>query len=576
MARVVVIGAGIAGLATAALLARDGHEVEILERGSRVGGRAGWIDDAGFRFDTGPSWYLMAEVFEHYAELLGTSIDQLIVLEVLEGYTILAGDSAPSANEGAAGDPPPTIDRLDVPRGEDAVAALAESLEPGAGEEMRRYLASARSALTISLAEFLYNPFTAVPDISGARLRGAARDLVRWLSTSLARWSNARFEHPLLRQMLQYNAIFLGVDPRRAPAIYHLMSHIDLVEGVRYPKGGFTAFVHALHERALAEGVRITLNAEVTEILAARRRGPTLPVGKRGEVRGVVWSDESGVEHRTRADVVVSAADMHHTETQLLAPDLQTWPERAWDHSVPGPSSVLVMLGVEGELPTLPHHTLLLTRDWEVGLDAVFLGSETPETTSLYVCKPSASDDGVAPAGSENLFLLVPVSGEIGLGSGTGYPTGDSAFEKAGAREVDPAVERIADLAIEQVARWADVPDLADRITVRHTLGPADFGADYHSWRDGMLGPSHVLRQSAMFRRGPASRKVDGLYYAGATTVPGVGVPMCLISAELVLKSLRGDSSAGPLPLDEAPGAGQPAAGAVRSAGSAGIAGAAR
>lgn len=569
MARVVVIGAGIAGLATAALLARDGHEVEILERGSRVGGRAGWIDDAGFRFDTGPSWYLMAEVFEHYAELLGTSIDRMIDLQVLDGYTILAGDSAPSTRAEADA---PTIDRLDVPRGEDAVSALAESLEPGAGEEMRRYLASARSALTISLAEFLYNPFTAVPDVSGARLRGAARDLVRWLSTSLSRWSNARFEHPLLRQMLQYNAIFLGVDPRKAPAIYHLMSHIDLVEGVRYPKGGFTAFVHALHERALAEGVRITLNAEVTEILAARRRGPALPVGKRGEVRGVVWSDEAGVEHRTRADVVVSAADMHHTETQLLAPDLQTWPERAWDHSVPGPSSVLVMLGVSGELPTLPHHTLLLTRDWEVGLDAVFLGSQTPETTSLYVCRPSASDDGVAPAGSENLFLLVPVSGEIGLGSGTGYP-GD-----AREREVDPAVERIADLAIEQVARWADVPDLADRITVRHTLGPADFGADYHSWRDGMLGPSHVLRQSAMFRRGPASRKVGGLYYAGATTVPGVGVPMCLISAELVLKSLRGDSSAGPLPLDEAPGAGEPAAdgAAAGSLGSAGVAGAAR
>lgn len=547
MARVVVIGAGIAGLATAALLARDGHEVEILERGSRVGGRAGWIDDAGFRFDTGPSWYLMAEVFEHYAEMLGTSIDEMVDLQVLDGYTILAGDSAAAPT--AAGGGAPSIDRLDVPRGEDAVSAMAESLEPGAGEEMRRYLASARSALTISLAEFLYNPFTAVPDISSARLRGATRDLVRWLSTSLARWSNARFEHPLLRQVLQYNAIFLGVDPRRAPAIYHLMSHIDLVEGVRYPKGGFTAFVHALHERALAEGVRITLDAEVTEILAARRRGPALPVGSRGEVRGVVWTDGEGVEHRTRADVVVSAADMHHTETQLLAPDLQTWPERAWDRTVPGPSSVLVMLGVEGELPTLPHHTLLLTRDWEVGLDAVFLGSPTPETTSLYVCRPSASDDGVAPAGSENLFLLVPVSGEIGLGHGTGYPGDDRE------REVDPAVERLADLAIEQVARWADVPDLAERITVRHTLGPADFGTDYHSWRDGMLGPSHVLRQSAMFRRGPASRKVDGLYYAGATTVPGVGVPMCLISAELVLKSLRGDSSPGPIPVAEAPGA---------------------
>ncbi|GMA32861.1 phytoene desaturase family protein [Litorihabitans aurantiacus] len=421
MARVVVIGAGIAGLATATLLAREGHEVEILERGSRVGGRAGWIDDAGFRFDTGPSWYLMADVFAHYAELIGTSIEEMLDLHVLDSYTILAGEADPSS----------AVDRLDVPRGLDAVADLAESLEPGAGQQLREYLDSARRALEISLAEFLYNPFSSVPDISGERLRRASRDLVRWLSTTLTRWSDARFQHPLLRQMLQYNAIFLGVDPREAPAIYHLMSHIDLVEGVRYPTGGFTAFVHALHERALAEGVRITLDAEVTQIVAARRRGPALPVGSRGQVRGVEWTDAGGEHRRTRAEIVVSAADMHHTETQLLAPDLQTWPERAWTRTKPGPSSVLVMLGVSGELPSLPHHTLMLTRDWEVGLDAVFQGSATPETTSLYVCRPSATDDGVAPAGSENLFLLVPVSGEIGLGHGSGYP-GSAAAQGRG------------------------------------------------------------------------------------------------------------------------------------------------
>ncbi|PWD51005.1 phytoene desaturase [Serinibacter arcticus] len=544
MARVVVIGAGIAGLASAALLARDGHDVEVLERGSRVGGRAGWIDDAGFRFDTGPSWYLMADVYEHFAEMLGTTMDELVDLQVLDGYTILAGDSADTT--GAA----PAVERLDVPRGEEAVTALAESLEPGAGEELGRYLASARSALGLALEEFLYNPYSAVGAVVNPRVLGAAPDLARWLSTSLSSWSGKRFTHPLLRQMLQYNAIFLGADPRKAPAIYHLMSHIDLVEGVRYPKGGFTAFVESLHLLALEAGARITLNAEVSEIVAARRGGSLGGLlGASGEVRGVRWTDADGRERRTRADVVVSAADLHHTETELLAPDLRTYPERAWTNAVPGPSSVLVMLGVDGELPSLPHHTLLLTRDWEAGLDAVFEGSPTPEVTSLYVCKPSASDDGVAPEGAENVFLLVPVSGEIGLGRGTGYPRGDAADDGEPAREPDPAVEHIADAAIAQVARWAGIPDLADRIRVRHTLGPGDFGADYHSWKDGMLGPSHVLRQSAMFRRGPASRRVDGLYYAGGTAAPGVGVPMCLISAELVLKSVRGDTSAGPIPI---------------------------
>ena len=137
MARVVVIGAGIAGLATATLLAREGHEVEILERSERVGGRAGTIDDGGFRFDTGPSWYLMADVYEHFAELLGTSIDELLDLQLLDpGYAILAGDATSRSGE--------DVDRLEVPRGAGAVTALAESLQPGAGAAMTEYLDSAR------------------------------------------------------------------------------------------------------------------------------------------------------------------------------------------------------------------------------------------------------------------------------------------------------------------------------------------------------------------------------------------------------------------------------------------------
>jgi phytoene dehydrogenase-like protein len=109
-------------------------------------------------------------------------------------------------------------------------------------------------------------------------------------------------------------------------------------------------------------------------------------------------------------------------------------------------------------------------------------------------------------------------------------------------------VERTADAAIDLIAEWAGIADLRERIVVRETKGPADFRDDYNSWHGGMLGPAHILSQSAMFRAQNASRRVSGLYYAGATTAPGVGVPMCLISAEIVLKRIRGDHTAGPLP----------------------------
>src|SRR5207253_1332432 len=112
----------------------------------------------------------------------------------------------------------------------------------------------------------------------------------------------------------------------------------------------------------------------------------------------------------------------------------------------------------------------------------------------------------------------------------------------------DPWVEKVADAAIDQIAGWADVPDLRERITVRRTTGPQDFVEGVNAWSGGALGLAHTLRQSALFRPGVTSRKVEGLYYAGHSTIPGIGLPMCLISAEVVLKALRGDRSTEPLP----------------------------
>ena len=522
MAQAVVIGAGVAGLATAALLAREGYDVTIYERGDRVGGRAGWIEDAGFRFETGPSWYLMPEVFDHYFRLLGTSAaEQLDLVRLDPGYRVYP--------EGQAS--------VDVRSGLNEIRELVESREPGGAAAIEDYLNSSDRAMDLAVKEFLYNTFSAPSSVINPRVLRSAPDIVRWLSTDLASYAAKRFSDPVVRQLLGYSAVFLGTDPRKAPAIYHLMNRMDLVEGVFYPQGGFTRVVSALRELAEAEGVRIVLNAEVTEIGV---------VG--GHAKGVRWRErvpdgaalpdgaahlsQTGPVHKHVADVVVSAADLHHTETQLLPTKYQTWPERAWKTTVPGPSGVIAMLGVEGELD-LPHHSLMLTRDWDTNFDSVFGGSQTPlpDPVSLYVCRPSATDPDVAPSGMENLFVLIPTASDVSLG-GSG----------------SPEVERIADAAIAQVAQWAGIPDLASRIRVRHTLGPADFAANYHSWRGGILGPAHLLKQSAMFRRGNASRKVRGLYYAGGTVSPGVGVPMCLISAELVIKHLRGDRSTGPLP----------------------------
>lgn len=512
---VVVIGGGISGLATAALLGAEGHSVTVLEKQDVVGGRAhSWQED-GFRFDAGPSWYLMPEVIDHYFRLLGTSSDEQLDLVRLDpGYRLLS--------EGFS-------DPVDIPADRRRVVELFESLEPGAGARLEQYLDSAAETYTMATRRFLYSTFESFTSLLTPDVLRRLPRLGRLLLEPLHSYARRYVSDPRLQQILEYPAVFLGTSPFTAPSMYHLMSHLDLDDGVLYPLGGFTQLVEALERLARDAGVTITTSAEVLAIettAAASRRKPVA-------VRGVRYRSGDGSEHAVAADVVVSAADLHHTETRLLARELQTYPEKYWNRSTAGPSALLLYLGVRGELPQLRHHTLLFTKDWEENFRAIFGRTPfIPAPASMYVCKPSATDPSVAPDGHENVFVLVPIPADPSLG-GSG----------------DERIERVAEAVIEQLSDWAGIPDLADRIVLRRSYGPADFERDYNSWKGTSLGPAHTLKQSAFFRAGNISRKVQNLYYAGGSTIPGIGIPMCLISAELVIKRLRRDLSTGPLPV---------------------------
>jgi phytoene desaturase len=510
----VVIGGGVAGLACAALLARDGWSVDLVEQQPAFGGRAGTWERDGFRFDTGPSWYLMPEVFDHFFRLLGTTADaELDLVRLDPAYRVFFENHD---------------DPLDIAADRTANLAAFDALEPGAGAALERHLDSAREVYDLALRRFLYSTFESrrsllSPDVV---LRGPR--LAHLLTRSLESLVASRFGDHRLRQVLGYPAVFLGTSPDRAPSLYHLMSWLDLADGVYYPRGGFGTLVDALVRLARVAGARLHAGTGATAIEVDRSSRP--------RVTGVRVVDATGESRRLEADVVVGAADLHHVETALVPADLSTYDEAWWRTRDPGPGAVLAYLGVQGELPQLAHHTLFFSHDWRRNFDDVFRApTRVPEPASAYVCRPSATDATVAPPGQENLFILVPVPADPGLGRGGPDGAGD------------PEVEKAADAAIAQIASKIGTPDLADRITVRRTVGPGDFVADLNAWSGGALGPAHVLRQSAFFRAGNASRKIDGLLYAGAGTIPGIGLPMCLISAELVLKRLRGDTSTAPL-----------------------------
>ncbi|MDO4910415.1 MAG: phytoene desaturase family protein [Corynebacterium sp.] len=530
---VVIIGGGIAGLASAALAAEKGLQVTLVEKNSYLGGRAHSIEvdsSAGsFRFDCGPSWYLMPEAFERFYSHMGTSAKEQLDLCLLDpAYRVFSSDRV--------------AEPIVVCTGREKMIAQAESLEPGAGERMAQYLDTATQVYEVALKFFLYTNFDSVLPFVRLELLKQSGLMLRLLRTNLAHYVDSQFSSPEIRKILEYPAVFLSTIPSQAPALYSLLSHTDLVDGVRYPMGGFSTFINSLRTLCEQRGVQILTNTDVVDILYTELPGPItkkmgLPTGsknkqknknstKKARVRGVrVHHDGRGYEN-IEADYVISAGDRHHTETVLLPPHLRTWPHKYWKKRNPGISAIVGLVGIQGKLEALGHHQLFLSDNWEPDFEAITHGEPS---RSFYVCKTTATDDSMAPAGCENLFILIPTGPDSSFGPGDVYREGG-----------DGGVDKQIDEALEVIARHSglDFEQLAERILVRRSISPRDFEIQYYSWRSSALGLAHTLGQSAFFRGKNESATVDGLYYAGATSSPGVGIPMCLISAENALAAM--------------------------------------
>ena len=501
----VVVGGGIAGLASAALLAKAGMKVTLLEAREKVGGRAYIWEKDGFVFDMGPSWYLMPDAFDQFFKLMGTTADKELKLVKLE-------PAYQTRNEGRD-------EKLMIVQDLEKNKALFDSIEPGAGKKLQQYLDSAKDTYDLSMKHFLYTNFENTKSFTNKEVLGKAPRFLSHLVTSLYAFSGKYVKDERLKKILNFPAVFLGASPYDTPSMYHLMTHVDLNVGVFYPMGGFYTLIEAIERIAKQHGVEIKTNSPVSKI----------EVNEKGIATGVTVG-----EVFIAADVVVGTADMHHVETKLLDPQHQSFPEKFWANKVPGPSAMLLYLGVKGKVPQLNHHTLLYTENWSKNFAEVFHKADCkrkiPNPASLYICAPSVTDPSVAPDGYENLFVLVPIAADPSIGG-----------------EGDPAFEKDVDRIIDQIADWCEIPDLKERIVVRKSMGPRDFVQQLNAWNGTALGMAHTLRQSAFFRPKNRSKKVKNLFYAGHNTIPGIGLPMCLIGAELVYKYLVDDKSTGPI-----------------------------
>ncbi|PSQ07033.1 phytoene desaturase [Halobacteriales archaeon QS_6_71_20] len=488
---VVVIGGGFGGLSTACYLADAGADVTLLEKNEQLGGRAAVLEADGFRFDMGPSWYLMPDVFETFFGHFDRDPSDYYSLSRLDPhYRIFFKDG----------------DRVDMVPDRATNRETFESYEAGAGEAFDDYLAKSERNYEIGMEHFVYEHRDDLldfvdPDVLryswGLSLIGSMQDHVE-----------GYFDHPKLQQIMQYTLVFLGGSPHNTPALYNLMSHVDFNLGVYYPDGGTGAVVDGIVELGSELGVTYETDAPVTAIKGQRG-------GFRVETAAGDGDDRAGDDYFP--DLVVSDADYAHTEQALLSPRKRQYDADYWESRTYAPSAYLLYMGVEGDVEELAHHTLVLPTDWDEHFEQIFEDPAWPEDPAYYLCVPSKTDDTVAPEGHSNLFVLVPVA--------------------AGLEDTPELRDRYRNLVLEDIAEHTGV-DLRDRIVFEEEFSVDDFASRYNSMKGSALGLAHTLRQTAPFRPGHESSAVDGLYFTGSTTTPGIGVPMCLISGLLTAEAM--------------------------------------
>jgi phytoene desaturase len=487
--QVVVVGGGFGGLSAACYLADAGADVRLLEKNEQLGGRASRLEKDGFTFDMGPSWYLMPDVFERFFDHFDRHPSDYYDLERLDPhYRIFFKDG----------------DSCEARGDHEYMRELFESYEPGAGEAFDEYLETSQRHYETAMEKFVYEDRSRLRDWIDPDVMRAAPIGLRLIGSMQSHVENY-FDHPKLQQIMQYTLVFLGGAPHNTPALYNIMSHVDFNLGVYYPEGGLGGVVDGIVDLGEELGVTYETDSEVTGISRS--------------YDGFVVETADEV---FRPDRVVVNADYAHAERELLPEHERQYDDGYWESRTYAPSAFLIYLGVEGDVDDLAHHTLVLPTDWDDHFEQIFDAPGWPEDPAYYVCVPSKTDDSVAPEGHSNLFVLVPLA--------PGLPDGQ--------RRRDQYRDRI----LADLAEHTGV-DLRDRIVVEEQFSVSDFAERYNATQGTALGLAHTLRQTALLRPSNRSSAVDGLYFTGSFTTPGVGVPMCLISGEHTANALIEDTA---------------------------------
>jgi phytoene desaturase len=483
--KIAIIGSGFSGLSAACYLANMGYQVSVFEKNEQIGGRARMFEADGFKFDMGPSWYWMPDVFENFFSDFGKSVSDYYQLEKLNpGFQVIFSKE----------------DTIKIDAEFSDIVSKFDSIEKGTGKNLELFIDNAEYKYKISMSDLVFKP-------SHSFLEFIQWDIIKQvfktnLFSPLSREVRRLFKNKRLIQIMEFPVIFLGAMADKIPALYSIMNYSALKQGTYYPQGGMVKIVEGMEELATSIGVKFYINSTVEKILVKNNHAYGIAVD------GKIYE----------FDAIISAADYHHTEINLLEKKYRNYTEKYWEKKVFAPSSILFYLGINKKMKKLIHHNLFFDTDFKAHADAIYSKPEWIENPLFYVCCPSKTDRSVAPDNSENMFILIPTAIQL--------------------EDDENQINAYFENVIGRLENYCE-ESMKEHIVFKRNFSRANFILDYNSFKGNAYGLANTLMQTAFFKPKMQNKKIKNLMYTGQLTVPGPGVPPSLISGKIVAREMH-------------------------------------
>lgn len=483
---VIVIGAGVGGICAAIHLAKHGFHVSVLEKNHRPGGRCDHFSREGHRFDTGPTLLVMRRLFEEEFASLGVSLSEQVKLTRVDPTYHLIFDNG---------------SQLALTSDMTKMNNQLEAIEPGAFQGLLRYLDEGQRHYRLGIDRLVKRDFRKASEfftLSNIPLLFQVKPLVNHY-----RNMSSYFDDPRLKAAFTFQDMYMGLSPFEAPATFSMMPYTELAHGVWYPDGGMYSLVEALVSLAEQAGVEFACQTAVEQINV-----------KSKTAKGVRLANGGNIE----ADIVLANADLPYVYKDLLPGDEMTDGLNRKRFSC---SVISFFWGIDKPYPELAPHTLFLSEDYQQTFEAIIDNLQLPVNPCVYVHAPARLDPSMAPEGQDTLTSIVPV--------GHLSENGEQDWEAIRDRARKHIFRRLAGIGIT---------DLENHIKFETTFTPLSWRKRYNLVKGSTHGLCHNLTQLGYFRPSNRHPRYHNLYFTGASTHPGTGLPTAMVSGRLTAERI--------------------------------------